>query len=148
MASSGACGTATAHPCMPAHEPWALFSGKKHDCTHSMFYGGIIAPTKPLANIPACMHQTCACRPRLRSASGLGRDGHSGHVGLILPRSLSRSGPNPWQEAEPSWSKWNMIFERTMMCSLSTPYSIYFRMAVILRVHHGFSTPARTACGH
>ena len=31
---------------------------------------------------------------------------------------------------QPSWTRWNMIFERTMVYSLYTPYSISFRMVV------------------
>ena len=30
----------------------------------------------------------------------------------------------------PSWSRWNMIFESTIIHSLYSPYSTYFRMAV------------------
>ena len=33
----------------------------------------------------------------------------------------------------PSWSRQNMIFERSMIYSLCTPYSIYFRMVIISR---------------
>ena len=33
---------------------------------------------------------------------------------------------------QPSWSRQNLIFERTRMYSLYNPYSIYFRMVMIL----------------
>ena len=43
-----------------------------------------------------------------------------------------------YEGLQPSWSRWNMISERTPTYSSYTPYSIYFRIVVSWRCSYNF----------
>ena len=49
-------------------------------------------------------------------------------IALLLTPCISSHGP---PSRQPAWSKWNIFIERTLIYSLYTAYSIYFRMVII-----------------